>query len=156
MKLLNWTAPLVLAAGMAQADAHVTGDAEAGEGVFAKCKACHMIENAEGETIVKGGRTGPNLYGVFQRQAGTIESYENKYGDSLVEAGEAGLVWEEAPFVAYVLDPRGYLREYLDDPRARSKMSFKLRDEQDAKYVWAYLVSVGPEPDLSMDAESSD
>ena len=35
-----------------------------------------------------------------------------------------------------------YLKEKLDDSKARSKMSFKLKKEEDAKDIWAYLVSV--------------
>ena len=148
MKMLKTAAlGLALAAGPAFADGHATGDAEAGEKVFSKCKACHAIVDANGEAIVKGGRNGPNLYGVFGRQAGTEEEFGKKYGKSLVAVGEAGLMWDEANFVSYVADPRDFLRTTLDDKKARSKMSFKLGDEEDAKNVWAYLVSVGPEPE---------
>lgn len=134
-----------LAAGPAFADGHATGDAEAGERVFAKCKACHSIVDADGNDVVRGGRTGPNLYGLYTRVAGTEEEFGSKYGDSLQAAGEAGLEWNEEDFLVYVQDPRDFLQTYLDDRRARSKMSFKLRDEEDAKNVWAYIVSVGPE-----------
>lgn len=133
-----------LLAGPAFADGHATGDAAAGETVFQKCKACHSITSADGEDIVKGGRIGPNLYGLYERTAGTEEEFASKYGDSLKEAGEKGLVWNETDFVAYVADPREFLQTYNDDNRARSKMAFKLGDEEDAKNVWAYLVSVGP------------
>lgn len=136
-----------LAAGPAFADGHATGDAAAGEDVFKKCKACHSVVDAEGEVIVKGGRNGPNLYGILNRQAGSEEEFGKKYGKSLVEVGESGVMWDEANFVEYVADPRAYLRKTLDDKKARSKMSFKLGDEQDAKDVWAYLVSVGPQPE---------
>lgn len=134
-----------LIAGPALADGHASGDAAAGETVFSKCKACHSIVDAEGEAVVKGGRNGPNLYGLYTRVAGTEEEFGKKYGDSLVEAGEKGLEWDEEHFVKYVADPRAFLREYNDDKRARSGMSFKLGDEEDAKNVWAYIVSVGPE-----------
>ncbi|KNG93910.1 c-type cytochrome [Pseudaestuariivita atlantica] len=140
---------LVLAAPV-YADGHATGDAEAGEKVFRKCKSCHMIQDAEGNDIVKGGRTGPNLYGVFGRQPGAEEDFGKKYGKDLIAAGETmpdG--WMEEEFVAYVADPRGWLREVLDDNSARSKMSFKLTDETDARDVWAYLVSVGPAPEAA-------
>tara|TARA_R110002124_G_scaffold175591_6_gene343417 strand:- start:1426 stop:1881 length:456 start_codon:yes stop_codon:yes gene_type:complete len=136
---------LALAAGPALADGHATGDAGAGEKVFAKCKACHGIVDADGNAIVKGGRTGPNLYGIYTRVAGTEEDFAKKYGDSLAEAGEAGLEWNETEFVSYVQDPKAFLQTYLDDKKARSKMSYKLRKEEDAKNLWAYLVSVGPE-----------
>ncbi|UWR24349.1 cytochrome c family protein [Sulfitobacter sp. S190] len=142
---------LALLGAPAFADGHATGDAEAGEKVFNKCKACHSIVDADGEAIVKGGRNGPNLYGLYTRVAGTEDF---RYGDSLVEAGEAGLEWNEEEFVAYVADPKKYLAEYLDDKKARSKMSFKLRGDEDAADVWAYLVSVGPEVEAEADSGS--
>jgi cytochrome c len=142
---------LALMSAPAFAEGHASGDADAGETVFNKCKACHMISDAEGNDIVKGGRVGPNLYGVYNRVAG---SEDFRYGDSIVEAGEAGLVWNEEEFVKYVADPKDYLAEYNDDKRARSKMSFKLGDAEDAANVWAYLVSVGPE--VEADAPATD
>ena len=78
------------------------------------------------------------------RQAGMVEDFKG-YGDSLVAAGEAGLVWDEENFVKYAEDPKKFLAEYLDDKGARSKMSFKLR--KGAEDVYAYLVSVSPEPE---------
>lgn len=151
MKYLSIAAlGLALLAVPAFADSHATGDAEAGEKVFKKCKSCHMVENADGDKIVKGGKTGPNLYGVYQRTAGTSEGF--KYGDSIVAAGEAGLEWNEDDFIAYSADPKGFLVEYLDDSGAKSKMSFKLKDAEDAANLWAYLVSVGPEPESGDDA----
>ncbi|MEX0337962.1 MAG: cytochrome c family protein [Arenibacterium sp.] len=123
------------------ADGHAVGDAEKGEKGFNKCKSCHMIESAEGDTIVKGGRTGPNLYGVIGRVAGSVDGF--RYGDDLVAAGEAGLVWDAENFQTYVQDPRAFLREYLDDSKAKSKMTFKLKSGGDD--IYAYLVSVGPE-----------
>lgn len=143
MKLLAVTAMgMALFSAPVFADGHASGDAEAGEKVFNKCKACHMIQDADGNDIVKGGRTGPNLYGIYTRTAGSADF---KYGDSLVEAGEAGLAWDEEAFIGYVADPKKYLAEYNDDKRAKSKMSFKLRKADEAADVWAYLVSVGPE-----------
>src|SRR6056297_651254 len=106
------------------ADSHASGDAAAGEKVFNKCKSCHMVVSDSGEEFVKGGRTGPNLWGVVGRSAGTVEDF--RYGDDIVKAGEEGLDWNEEEFVAYVQDPREYLRTFLDDSKARSNMSFKL------------------------------
>ncbi len=130
------------------ADDHVSGDAEAGERAFNKCKACHMIENADGETILRGGKVGPNLWGLHQRQPGTMDDFN--YGEDLVAAGETlpdG--WTEEEFVSYVANPREWLSEKLDGASARSKMTFVLRDEEEAQDVWAYLVSVGPEADAT-------
>ncbi|MDG1067730.1 MAG: c-type cytochrome [Sulfitobacter sp.] len=143
MKLLAATAlGMAMLSTPVFADGHATGNAEAGKKVFNKCKACHMIQDAEGTDIVKGGRTGPNLYGLYTRVAGSTDF---KYGDSIVQAGEAGLAWDEANLVSYVADPKKFLAEYNDDKRAKSKMSFKLTNAGDAADVWAYLVSVGPE-----------
>lgn len=136
MKLMIATVAMMLA-GSAAAFAQ---DAAAGEKEFNKCKSCHMIVADDGTVIVKGGRTGPNLYGVIGRTAGGVEDF--RYGDSLVAAGEAGLVWDEATFVEYVQDPKGFLATYLDDSGARSKMSYRLRKGMED--VYAYLVSVSP------------
>ncbi|MEM7088084.1 MAG: c-type cytochrome [Pseudomonadota bacterium] len=118
--------------------AHADGDAEAGKKVFNKCKACHMIADPAGEVIVKGGRTGPNLYGIAGRTAGTYEDF--RYGDSIVTAGENGLVWDEDSFVAFSQDPKAFLKDYLDQTSAKSKMTFRLKSG--GEDVYAYLVSV--------------
>jgi len=111
-----------------------------GEELTAKrCKTCHMIVDGD-NVILKGGKTGPNLYGIVGRTAGSYEGF--KYGKDLVAAGEAGLVWDEEQLVAYIEDPRKYLRSYLDNKKARSKMSFKLKKEEDRAAVAAYLASV--------------
>lgn len=143
MKLMIATAAAaVTLAGAAFAESHAgSGDAAAGETEFNKCKSCHMIVADDGTEIVKGGRTGPNLYNVIGRQAGTYEDF--RYGDSLVAAGEAGLIWNEETFVAYVQDPKGFLAEYLDDSGARSKMSYRLRKGMED--VYSYLVTVSPD-----------
>lgn len=57
-------------------------------------------------------------------------------------AGQAGLIWDEAAFVAYVGDPLGFLKEVLDDRSARGKMSFRLRNERDAADLYAYLAGL--------------
>ena len=154
MKLFAVTAlGFALLSAPAFAEGHATGDAEAGAKVFNKCKACHMIQDAEGNDIVKGGRTGPNLYGLYTRVAGSADF---KYGKSIVEAGEAGLEWNEEEFVKYVADPKKYLAAYNDDKRAKSKMAFKLKKADDAANVWAYIVSVGPEVVADEEAKSDD
>ena len=137
---MKFTMAAAFAAASLATAAFAEGDAAKGEKTFNKCKSCHTIASDDGDVIVKGGRTGPNLYGIIGRRAGSVEDF--RYGDDLVAAGEAGLVWDEDTFEAYVKDPKKFLAEYLDDSGARSKMSFRLRD--DAEDVYAYLVSVGP------------
>lgn len=106
------------------------GDAEKGEKEFRKCKACHMIAS-DSDTIVKGGKTGPNLYGVIGRAAGSYDGF--KYSDGLAAKNAEGLVWDEAELAAFVTDPNDYLG-------SRSKMTFKLK--KGAEDVAAYLASV--------------
>ncbi len=144
MRPIALLAALCAAPVAAFAQADLTGDPAAGEAAFAQCATCHVVANDAGETLAgRGAKTGPNLYGVALRQAGGVEGF--RYSDAMVEAGEQGLMWSEASFVPYVQDPTGYLREVLDDPKARSKMTYKLRDEQQAYDLFAYLVSIGPE-----------
>ncbi len=127
--------------GLMAVPAFAEGDAEKGKKTFNKCKSCHMIEAPDGEAIVKGGKTGPNLYGIAGRTAGTLEGF--KYGESIVEAGENGLVWDEASFVEYSQDPKAFLKSYLDSTSAKSKMTFKLKSG--GEDVYAYILSVSAE-----------
>ncbi len=144
MRLATLSMALLLP-GLAYADGHASGDAAAGEDVFKRCASCHMV--ADGDNRLAGnGRSGPNLFALPGRTAGADEDFGRRYGDSLVEAGEAGLVWDEAQFVEYVADPKAFLASYLDNSRARSKMSFKLGDAEDAANVWAYIASLSPAP----------
>ncbi|WP_375690477.1 c-type cytochrome [Pseudooceanicola sp. LIPI14-2-Ac024] len=113
------------------------GDAAKGQKEFGKCRSCHTIANGD-EVIQKGGKTGPNLFGVVGRQAGTADF---KYGDDIVAAGENGLVWDEAMLATYMEDPRAFLQDYLDDKGAKSKMTFKMR--KGAEDVAAYLATLG-------------
>ena len=146
MKLTLATALLAgMVAVPAFAGGHASGDAEAGEKAFNQCKACHAITDADGNDIVRGGKTGPNLWGLPGRTAGAYEGFD-KYKDAIVAAGEAGLVWDEATFVAYVQDPNAFLKEFTGDSKARSGMAFRVRKEEDAANLWAYIASVSPEP----------
>lgn len=135
-RILMTAAASLMAAGAAYADGNV---AEGEKLVAKRCKSCHMIADGD-NLIVKGGRTGPNLFGVIGRTAGAYEDY--KFGDDIVAAGEKGLVWTEEDIVAYLENPRTFLRTYLDDKKAKSKMSFKLKKEDQREAVAAYLASL--------------
>lgn len=148
-KIVTALAAMTLATAAYADSAGGGGDATKGEKVFRKCRSCHSIVADNGDVIVKGGRTGPNLYGVIGRTAGTYDDF--KYKKGIVAAGEKGLVWDEESFVTYVQDPSEFLEEYLDDKSIRSGMTFKLRKGMED--VYAYLVSVGP--DMSGDAAST-
>ena len=116
--------------------AFTPGDPVRGEKVFRKCKACHSVEAGRTKP------TGPNLLGVFGRQAGTTDY---RFSTSMIEAGEAGLVWTPESVDAYITDPKAFLKETLDASRVRNKMVFKLKDEDDRADVIAYLMSLQEE-----------
>ncbi len=135
-----------LLAAPAFAGGHASGDAAAGEAAFKQCQTCHVVMNDDGEVLAgRKAKTGPNLYGLPGRAPGTVEDF--RYKKSIVELGEAGTVWNEEEFVAYVQDPTNYLKEKLDDSKARSGMSFKVRKEEDAVNLWAFIASLSPEPE---------
>lgn len=97
-----------------------------------------MIVADDGTEIYKGGKTGPNLYGVIGRVAGSADGF--KYGDGLSEANAAGFVWTAEAVAGFITDPKSWLAD--QGYSNKSKMSFKLR--KGAEDVAAYLASVGP------------
>lgn len=119
-KLISATAVALLMAAPAVA----AGDVAKGEKVMKKCKACHMIKNGD-EVLYKGGKTGPNLFGIVGRPAGSVEGF--KYSKGMIAAGEGGLVWDEETLSAYLQDPTAYLKEVTGDDSAKSKMTLKLK-----------------------------
>ena len=114
------------------------GDAAKGEKTFRMCKACHSITGPDGKEIARGGRVGPNLYGVIGRKAASEPGYN--YGPGLKEAGAKGLVWNEENLAEYVKDPSEFIEKFTGDHAARSKMTFRLR--RGGEDVAAYLASV--------------
>jgi cytochrome c len=121
----------------------IAQDLEAGAKTFNQCQTCHVVANEAGEVLAgKNAKTGPNLYGMPGRAAGSLEGF--KYGESIVALGATGFVWDEASFVEYVQDPAKFLKAKLGDDKAKSKMSFKLKKPEDAANLWAYLVSLSP------------
>ena len=119
-KMLGTAALMVLTAGVASAQ---EGDAEAGEKVFKKCKACHDIEGKN--------KVGPHLDGVFGRTAGSVEDFQKKYSKGLKEAGANGLVWNAETLAQYLPSPK----DMIDG----SKMTFKLTKPDEIENVIAYL-----------------
>ena len=123
------------------------GDAAKGEAIFKKCAACHQV-GPEAENKV-----GPQLTAVVGRQVASVEGY--KYGKSIVALGETGLTWTEEELDAYLVNPKKYLRAKLDDKKAKSKMSFKLKKEAERADVIAYLATFSPAAEEG-DASSSE
>ena len=120
-------------------------DIEAGAKVFNQCQTCHVVQNEAGEVLAgRNAKTGPNLYGLPGRVAGTYPEF--KYGESIVALGATGFVWDEASFVEYVQDPAAFLKAKLADDGAKSKMAFKLKKPEDAANLWAFISSLSPAP----------
>jgi cytochrome c len=116
----------------------MAGDPAAGADLWRQCRSCHMVVSPTGDTLERGGRVGPNLYGIAGRQAGSVDGF--RYSAPLMAAGQAGLVWTEANFVAYVADPTGFIRQATGDNSARSPMNFQLTSG--AADLFAYLQSL--------------
>jgi cytochrome c len=100
-----------------------TGDVANGKRVFMICKSCH--------TVAQGGSdmTGPNLWGVFGRKAGTEGAY--KYSEGLKAAG---FIWDPAHADTWITNPKAMIPD--------TKMTFVgLKDAKDRVDVIAYLKS---------------
>ncbi len=113
-------------------------DVAAGEKEFTKCKTCHSITAPDGTAIVKGGKIGPNLYGIVGRPAASVEDF--KYKDSIIHLGETGFVWTPEEIAVYMTDPTKFLKDKLGDSKAKSAMTHK-QPKLQADIV-AYLESV--------------
>ena len=127
--MLGLAAMLSLSTAQAFAE---DGDAAKGEKLFKKCKACHAVGEGAKHKV------GPILTGVFGRAAGMADGYD-KYGKSLKAAGESGLVWNEEELFEYLKNPKKYLRKKLDDKKAKSKMSYKMKKKGQRRDIIAYL-----------------
>ncbi|MFO1203091.1 MAG: c-type cytochrome [Tabrizicola sp.] len=122
---------------LALASPAMAGDPAKGEETFKKCKSCHGIVAPDGTEIQKGGKTGPNLWGVVGRPVASYPDF--KYGEGMKEANEKGVVWDEAAIVVYLADPTAWVKTATGDDDAKSKMSFKLTDG--AEDMAAYLAT---------------
>ena len=115
------------ALGAMSTGAFAEGDAAKGEKVFKKCKACHAADKEK-------NKVGPHLVGIIGRKAASVDGY--KYGKGITEAAEKIGEWDEAKLMEYLADPKGYIG-------GKSKMTFKLKKEDQRKDVAAYLASLG-------------
>ncbi len=101
--------------------AYAAADLDNGQMRFALCRSCH--------TIVKGGpnMTGPNLYGIFGRKAGSVADYT--YSDGMKALG---LTWDAKSLDTWIKDPKAMI--------TGTKMSFMgLKDDKDRADLIAYL-----------------
>jgi cytochrome c len=98
-----------------------TADPENGQRKFGQCRSCHSIE--------QGGpnMTGPNLWGVLGRKAGTEAGYS--YSDGLKAAG---WTWDAPRLDAWIKNPRAVLPD--------TKMTFLgIKNDKDRADIIAFI-----------------
>ena len=101
--------------------AYQSADLSNGEAKFAVCRSCH--------TVNKGGEdmTGPNLWGVFGRKAGSEPGFA--YSDGMKTAG---WTWDADRINQWITNPRAVLPD--------TKMTFiGMSDPTDRRDVIAFL-----------------
>ena len=127
--------------GPALATLLATGDAAAGEGVFAKCTACHSINQGGANGI------GPNLYGILGKPIGK-HAAGFAYSSDLANFGGE---WTYEVMDAWLKSPKGMV--------PGTKMTFAgLSSPEDRANVTLYMLQNGggpplPEPPAAEPAE---
>ncbi|MES2860647.1 MAG: cytochrome c family protein [Pseudomonadota bacterium] len=112
--------PAAAAAGATIQVAGLTGDAVAGERIFAQCRTCHSIDEGV-------NRVGPSLHGIIGRHSGMVAGYNYSTANKA-----SGKTWDNETLFAYLENPRAYI--------PGTKMAFVgLRDPQQRANVIAYL-----------------
>lgn len=100
------------------------GDVKAGKKVFKKCAACHTVKEGK-------HKSGPSLYNIMGRTAGTAEGFE-RYSEAMVASG---LIWDEATIRSFMAKPKDLVKG--------TSMAFSgLKKEEQVDDLIAYLASV--------------
>lgn len=74
--------------------AQFTGDAAAGEAVFAQCRACHVTDPGV-------NRIGPSLHAIVGREAGTVPGYNYSPANA-----NSGITWTPEKLFQYLENPQ--------------------------------------------------
>ncbi len=127
---LSWSKPFMALAAFALlapllAAPALAGDAAEGAKAFKRrCVACHVIEPGARH------RVGPNLAGLFSRQAGKAEGF--KYSPGLAAADYK---WDEPRLDAWLTNSKAVIPQ--------TKMMFNLKDATERANIIAYLQQQG-------------
>ena len=99
------------------------GDVAAGEKVFRKCKACHVLDEEK-------NKVGPHLVAIIDRPVASVEGF--KYSKAMKAKGEEGMVWTEETLTEYLKAPRKFIKG--------TKMAFAgLKKDEDITNLIAYV-----------------
>lgn len=135
MKITNTVIAGLMGIGIAftASAALAEGDPIKGKNDFKKCFICHKLK--------EGKRSqGPHLVGIIGRQAGTAANY--KYSPDYIEAGQKGLKWDAEQLIAYLENPKDFLKGYLKKDRVKTRMLQKFKKMDFRENVVAYLESL--------------
>ena len=104
--------------------AMAAGDVDKGAKLYKRCKACHTLD--------EGGKNkvGPNLFGIFGREAGTLEGF--KFSKAMKASD---VVWDEATLDQFLTKPKKFI--------PKTKMGFPgLKKENQRADIIAYLMKM--------------
>lgn len=117
---------LIATVALSAQGASAQGASTSGKHIFEdRCASCHSI----------GGemKNAPDLANVIGRPAATLKGF--KYSDAMLEAKQAGVVWNIETLSKFITKPRSVVNG--------SNMAFTgLRDPADVAAVIAYLATV--------------
>ena len=117
-------AAIILGVSISRAPAQ---DVAAGEISFGRCLGCHAVG------VDAKNKIGPKLNGIEGRKCGAVDGYIYSAANK-----DCSFTWSEAVFVEYIRDPKAKI------PGTRKSIS-GIRDETEARNLWAYLRQFGPD-----------
>ncbi|MCP5087847.1 MAG: cytochrome c family protein [Rhodobacteraceae bacterium] len=104
-------------------DMLAAADVDKGKKVFSKCKACHKLDNGT-------NGVGPHLFGVMDRDIGSVDGFKYSGGMTTVEGN-----WDAATLDAFLTKPKDLISD--------TKMSFAgLKKPADRVNLIGYLMTI--------------
>lgn len=113
----------------------LTGPVLADDALWRDCRTCHQVAAPDGTVLARGGRAGPNLYGVAGRALAGDPGYR-LYSADLQQAAKTGARWSEDSFVTYLANPDQFLRRITGNASAESGMHVQLGNGGAELYRW--------------------